>query len=61
MGERIVIPKTMQKEKLKHIHNSHLGIEKCKCRARDVLFWPGMTSQMQEMITNCLALTREAT
>ena len=52
-GERVVIPKKMQQEMLIHIHGSHLGIEKCKRRARDVLFWPGMTSQIQEMISHC--------
>ena len=51
-GERVVIPKKMQQEMLKHIHGSHFGIKKCKCRARDVLFWPEMTSQIQEMISH---------
>ena len=36
-GEKMIIPKTMQPEMLKLIHSSHLGIEKCKGRARDVL------------------------
>ena len=52
-GERIVIPKSMQSEMLQYIHSSHLGIEKCKCRARDVLFWPGMTSQIQRVVSQC--------
>ena len=52
-GERIVIPKKMQSEMLQHIHSSHLGIEKCKHRARDILFWPGMTSQIQDIMSHC--------
>jgi len=52
-GERIVVPKKMQSEMLQHIHSSHLGIEKCKRRARDVLFWPGMTSQIQDIVSHC--------
>jgi len=39
-GERIVIP--TRKEMLEKIHVSHMGIVKCKRRAKDVLFWPGM-------------------
>ena len=52
-GETIVIPKKMQPEMLQCIHSSHLGIEKCKRRARDVLFWPGMISQIQDTVSNC--------
>jgi len=43
----------MQSEMVQHIHSSHLGIEKCKCRAQDVLFWQGMTSQIQDIVSHC--------
>ncbi len=39
---------------LKQIHSSHLGIEKCKRRARDVLFWPGMGAQIEDIVTSCM-------
>ena len=52
-GERVIIPSSMRAEMLKTIHSSHLGIEKCKQRARDVLFWPGMISQIQDTVSNC--------
>ena len=52
-GERIVIPESMHKEMLKRIHNSHLGIGKCQRRAKDLVFWPGMSSQIQDMISKC--------
>ena len=38
---------------LHYIHSSHLGIEKCKRRARDILFWPGMTSQIEDVVLQC--------
>ena len=38
---------------LSKIHSSHLGIGKCKRRARDVLFWPGMNQQVTDMISKC--------
>ena len=38
---------------LSKIHSSHLGIGKCKRRARDVLFWPGMNQQITDMISKC--------
>ena len=41
-GEKLVIPLNMRSEMLAKIHTCHLGIVKCKQRARDILFWPGM-------------------
>ena len=52
-GEKIIIPKAMQPEMLKLIHSSHLGMEKCKRRARDILYWPGMSSQIQNVVSSC--------
>ena len=49
-GERILIPTSMQTETLKRIHQGHMGKEKSKRRARDVLYWPGMGSEIQEKI-----------
>ena len=38
---------------LELIHESHQGIIKCKQRARDILFWPGMSSQIEEKVSQC--------
>ena len=35
------------------IHSSHLGIVKCKSRAREVLFWPSMNSDIEEKVSKC--------
>ena len=35
------------------IHGNHLGIEKCKQRARDVLYWPGMNEQIENLVKRC--------
>ena len=37
---------------LRQIHKSHLGIAKCGKRAREVLFWPGMSLDVLQMVTN---------
>ena len=52
-GEKIVIPKSLRKEMLSRIHSSHLGVNKCRERAKDVLFWPGMWKQIEEAVTQC--------
>ena len=38
---------------LRLIHGSHLGVDKCKRRARDVLYWPGMAAQIEDTVSNC--------
>ena len=48
-GEKVIVPKSMQHEMLAVIHSSHLGVEKCKRRARDVLYWPGMNSEIEDV------------
>ncbi|KAL4709067.1 hypothetical protein ACJJTC_013480 [Scirpophaga incertulas] len=41
-NSKIVIPKTLRKDMLDRIHEGHMGIEKCKRRAREVMWWPEM-------------------
>ena len=43
----------MQSDMLKLVHSSHLGVEKCKRRAKDVMFWPGMAAQITDTVLNC--------
>ena len=52
-GSRIVIPMSMQSEMLHRIHEGHQGIEKCKRRARASLYWPGMCTDIENMISVC--------
>lgn len=51
--QRIVIPKILRKEILKKLHIGHMGLEKCKLRARESVFWPGLNNDLQNMIHNC--------
>ena len=43
----------MQADLLKLIHSSHLGMEKCKRRAKDAVFWPGMNKQIEDTVSQC--------
>ena len=52
-GETIIVPQALRKDILAQIHEGHLGIEKSKLRARDLVFWPGMTKQIEDIVTNC--------
>ncbi|CAC5389777.1 unnamed protein product [Mytilus coruscus] len=52
-GEKIVVPFALRKEMLQRIHEGHQGIERCKNRARDVLFWPAMSKQIEDVVQSC--------
>ena len=41
---RIVVPEVLQEDMLKRLHSSHLGIEGSLRRAREILYWPKMSS-----------------
>ena len=49
-GPRIIIPKSMRPEMLGRIHSSHLGAESFLRKARDVLYWPNMSSEIRYMV-----------
>ena len=51
--ERLVIPKSMRREILECIHTGHLGISKCRARARASAWWLGLPMQIENMVTNC--------
>ncbi|XP_046375452.1 uncharacterized protein LOC124148415 [Haliotis rufescens] len=58
-GNRIVVPKGMRKLMLQKIHAGHLGQEKCKQRAREVLFWPRMNHDVDVMVSGCETVFRK--
>jgi hypothetical protein len=52
-GDRIVIPTVLRSEMLARVHDSQMGIEKCRRRARDIIFWPKMNEQINDLISKC--------
>ena len=38
--DKVVAPSLMTADILKCIHEGHIGIEKSKARAREVMYWP---------------------
>ena len=53
-SQKIIIPKALRHEMLGRIHTGHMGVQKCKERARDVLFWPGMCKEIETIVEKCL-------
>ena len=52
-GTRIVIPQRMRREMLELVHVGHLGAEKQKRLARDLLYWPNMNRDIDSNVQNC--------
>ncbi|KAI4884219.1 hypothetical protein NFI96_005617 [Prochilodus magdalenae] len=45
--------RNLRSDMLERIHESHLGIVKCKERARDVMYWTGMTKDIEDVVMQC--------
>uniref|UniRef100_A0A3B3HH25 Gypsy retrotransposon integrase-like protein 1 n=1 Tax=Oryzias latipes TaxID=8090 RepID=A0A3B3HH25_ORYLA len=60
-GSRIVIPASLKKDILSKLHEGHLGITKCRARAKQSVWWPGLSKELTEMIEKCDVCARERT
>ena len=52
-GDRIIVPSSRQSLILKAIHEGHLGIEKCKARARICVYWPHIDDDIEQAVKQC--------
>ena len=52
-GMRIVMPSTLRKDMLRKVHEGHMGIEKCRRRARESMYWPNMNSDISALVEHC--------
>ena len=53
-GNRIIVLKEMGPEMLQYVHERHQGKERCLLRARNTVFWPKMTYDVQQLIEKCI-------
>ncbi|KAJ0169313.1 hypothetical protein K1T71_015197 [Dendrolimus kikuchii] len=59
-GDRVFIPSALRAEMLSRVHEGHLGIERCKRRAREVMFWPGLSEDVERTVRRCTACALHA-
>ena len=50
---RILISSAMRLEVLDKIHQGHQGITKCHERAKQAVWWPGLSRQIEDMVSSC--------
>ncbi len=53
VGQKLLIPESLRLVWLKVVHGTHLGIEKCKFRAHPVMYWPGMSQDIEDTVYKC--------
>ena len=52
-GSRIVVPESLRTEILNKIHGAHQGITKCRERARQSVWWPNISKDLEKLVKNC--------
>ena len=52
-ADRLVVPKLSRKPILKTLHAAHPGINRMRKSAQAIYFWPGMTSDIKNVVDSC--------
>ena len=52
-GNHLVIPSALQAEVLTQLHVGHQGIQKCRERAKQSVWWPGLSGKIEELVRSC--------
>ena len=52
-GHRLLIPSKERPGIIKSLHESHIGVEGTLRRARDIVYWPGITNQLKDCLSKC--------
>ena len=53
-GTRIIVPREMRPEILQYIHEGHQGKAHCLLWAKNTVFWPKITYDVQQLIEKCM-------
>ena len=52
-NNRLVIPSFLRHDMLDRLYTGHQGITKCRRRAQQSVWWPGLSKQLENLVTNC--------
>ena len=59
-SSRLVIPLAMRPSILEKIHHEgHQGITKCRERAKQSVWWPGLSKQIEDLVESCDRCAKE--
>ena len=51
--DRLVIPEALRADVLQSIHTGHLGLNKCRERAKVSVWWPGLSRDLENLVKTC--------
>ena len=60
-GNRIVVPKSLQRQALTKLHDGHQGIQRTCSRARTAVWWPGIQHEIINLVKQCDECIKKAT
>ena len=52
-NSKVLIPESLKQKYLKQIHQGHQGIEACRSRAREFVFWVNINNDLKELVEKC--------
>ena len=52
-GEKLLVPVSMRSDLLTRLHEGHAGAEKCRARAAEIMYWPNMNRDIDNMVADC--------
>ena len=52
-NSKVLIPETQKQKYLRQIHQGHQGIEACRSRAREFVFWVYINKDIEELVQKC--------
>ena len=58
--DRVVVPPSLRERVLRHLHAAHQGVSTMGQHARAIVYWPGMSEDIQATRYGCTACNRNA-
>ena len=58
--DRVIIPQSLRQPVLHNLHAAHQGTSSMEARARTIVYWPGMSSDIRETRARCSHCNRNA-
>lgn len=58
--DRVVVPSSLRQPILEGLHSAHQGVSAMELRAQSIVFWPGITNDIQKIRSKCRDCNRNA-
>ena len=52
-GEKLLVPVSMRSDLLMRLHEGHAGAEKFRARAAEIMYWPNLNRDIDNMVADC--------